>query len=142
MLENFVFKQLEGLQPHVFLQQDGAPPHWGNIVRSSLSRSVRENLDPGKEYFDKKLSQALEAAHLRHILAALPGGLDAQVSDGGSNACAGQLHLFGLARALIRLSQILLMGKVAPLIDSKTGSILQTAVALYYKDCIVISIAR
>ncbi|KFM75855.1 Transposable element Tcb1 transposase, partial [Stegodyphus mimosarum] len=37
MLENFVFPQLEELQPHVFLQQDGAPPHWGTIVRSSLN---------------------------------------------------------------------------------------------------------
>ncbi|KFM70390.1 hypothetical protein X975_16355, partial [Stegodyphus mimosarum] len=27
MLENFVFPQLEELQAHVFLQQDGAPPH-------------------------------------------------------------------------------------------------------------------
>ncbi|KFM68381.1 hypothetical protein X975_26436, partial [Stegodyphus mimosarum] len=36
MLENFVFRQLEDLQPHVFLQQDGASPHWGTIVRSSL----------------------------------------------------------------------------------------------------------
>ena len=37
MLENFVFPQLEGLQSHVFLQQDGAPPHCGTIVRSSLN---------------------------------------------------------------------------------------------------------
>ncbi|KFM70764.1 hypothetical protein X975_05074, partial [Stegodyphus mimosarum] len=36
MLENFIFPQLEELQAHVFLQQDGAPPHWGTIVRSSL----------------------------------------------------------------------------------------------------------
>ncbi|KFM60000.1 Transposable element Tc1 transposase, partial [Stegodyphus mimosarum] len=37
LLENFVFPQLEKLQPHVFLQQDGAPPHRGTIVRSSLN---------------------------------------------------------------------------------------------------------
>ncbi|KFM62863.1 hypothetical protein X975_02641, partial [Stegodyphus mimosarum] len=37
MLENFVFPQLEELQPQVFLQQDGAPPHWGTIVSSSLN---------------------------------------------------------------------------------------------------------
>ncbi|KFM65919.1 hypothetical protein X975_00306, partial [Stegodyphus mimosarum] len=37
MLENFVFPQLEELQPHVFLQQDGAPPYWGIIVHSSLN---------------------------------------------------------------------------------------------------------
>ncbi|KFM73496.1 hypothetical protein X975_18609, partial [Stegodyphus mimosarum] len=36
-LGNFVFSQLEELQPHVFLQQDGAPPHWSTIIRSSLN---------------------------------------------------------------------------------------------------------
>ncbi|KFM65620.1 hypothetical protein X975_08683, partial [Stegodyphus mimosarum] len=35
MLKNFVFLQLEELQPNVFLQQDGAPSHWGTIIRSS-----------------------------------------------------------------------------------------------------------
>ncbi|KFM72979.1 Transposable element Tc1 transposase, partial [Stegodyphus mimosarum] len=37
MLENFVFPQLEELHPHVVLQQDGAPPHWGTIVRSFMN---------------------------------------------------------------------------------------------------------
>ncbi|KFM76632.1 hypothetical protein X975_21839, partial [Stegodyphus mimosarum] len=37
MLKNFLFPQLEELQPHVFLQQDGTPPPWGTIVRSSLN---------------------------------------------------------------------------------------------------------
>ncbi|KFM59816.1 hypothetical protein X975_06643, partial [Stegodyphus mimosarum] len=37
MLENFLFPQLEELQQHVFLQLDGAPLHWGTIVRSSLN---------------------------------------------------------------------------------------------------------
>ncbi|KFM75908.1 hypothetical protein X975_13916, partial [Stegodyphus mimosarum] len=42
MLENFVFPQLEELQPHVFSQQGGAPPHWGIIVRSSLNDHFTE----------------------------------------------------------------------------------------------------
>ncbi|KFM76889.1 hypothetical protein X975_19712, partial [Stegodyphus mimosarum] len=37
IMENFVFPQLEELQSHVFLQQHGAPPHWGTIVCSSLN---------------------------------------------------------------------------------------------------------
>ncbi|GBM88873.1 hypothetical protein AVEN_134136-1 [Araneus ventricosus] len=36
MLESFVFSQFVELKPHVFLQQDGAPPHWDTIVHSSL----------------------------------------------------------------------------------------------------------
>lgn len=36
MLEQFVYPQLEGLQPEIIFQQDGAPPHWALIVRASL----------------------------------------------------------------------------------------------------------
>ncbi|GBN21210.1 hypothetical protein AVEN_191532-1 [Araneus ventricosus] len=35
VLENFVSPHLEELQPHVFLQHNGAPLHWGTIVSSS-----------------------------------------------------------------------------------------------------------
>ncbi|KFM74800.1 hypothetical protein X975_15826, partial [Stegodyphus mimosarum] len=37
MLKNFVCPQLEELQPHIILQKDGASPHWGTIIRSSLN---------------------------------------------------------------------------------------------------------
>jgi hypothetical protein len=39
MLENFVCPQLQELQPAVFFQQDGTPPHWSLIVRASLNQN-------------------------------------------------------------------------------------------------------
>ena len=33
MLKHYVVPQLEEIQPRVVFQQDGAPPHWGLIVR-------------------------------------------------------------------------------------------------------------
>ncbi|KAJ4426523.1 hypothetical protein ANN_27337 [Periplaneta americana] len=36
MLDQFVVPQLMHLQPNVIFQQDGAPPHWGLIVREFL----------------------------------------------------------------------------------------------------------
>jgi hypothetical protein len=38
MLENFVYPQLQELQPSVFFQHDGTPPHWRLIVRASLNQ--------------------------------------------------------------------------------------------------------
>jgi hypothetical protein len=35
-LQQFVVPQVEDLQPMVIFQQDGAPPHWGRIVREYL----------------------------------------------------------------------------------------------------------
>jgi hypothetical protein len=36
MLQQFVMPQVEDLQPMVIFQQDGAPSHWGRIVRDYL----------------------------------------------------------------------------------------------------------
>ena len=36
MLELYVAPQLEGFQPWIIFQQDGAPPHWGSHVRRFL----------------------------------------------------------------------------------------------------------
>ena len=36
MLEHYSVPQLEEFQPRVVFQQDGAPPHWGLVVRNFL----------------------------------------------------------------------------------------------------------
>ena len=39
MLKHDVVPQLEEFQPRVVFQQDGAPPHWGMIVRDFLNET-------------------------------------------------------------------------------------------------------
>ncbi|KDR15116.1 hypothetical protein L798_10999 [Zootermopsis nevadensis] len=39
MLELYAVPQIKHLQPHIILQQDGAPPHWGLQVRAYLDRT-------------------------------------------------------------------------------------------------------
>ncbi|GFS61777.1 ATP-binding cassette sub-family C member 8 [Trichonephila inaurata madagascariensis] len=107
-----------------------------------FSGTVRENLDPAKEYTDEEIWKALEAAQLKHLITALPGGLEAQVSDEGSNMSAGQHQLFSLARALIRKSKILVMDEATSSLDPDTDLILQNVVAEQYKDSTVLSIVH
>ncbi|PNF31703.1 hypothetical protein B7P43_G13374 [Cryptotermes secundus] len=38
MLQNFVFPQIEALQPEIIFQQDDVPPHWSTIVRDALDK--------------------------------------------------------------------------------------------------------
>ena len=40
MLKYYVVSQLEEFQPWVVFQQDGAPPHWGLIVRDFLNETL------------------------------------------------------------------------------------------------------
>ena len=39
ILKHYVVPQLEEFQPRVVFQQDGAPPHWGSIVRDFLNET-------------------------------------------------------------------------------------------------------
>ena len=39
-LTKYVTPQLEEFQPHVFFQQDGAPPNWGIKVRELLNEKL------------------------------------------------------------------------------------------------------
>ena len=39
MLKHYVVSQLEEFQPRVVFQQDGAPPHWGLIIRDFLNET-------------------------------------------------------------------------------------------------------
>jgi hypothetical protein len=39
MLEQYAFPQIAHKQPNIIFQQDGAPPHWSNIVRKALNNT-------------------------------------------------------------------------------------------------------
>lgn len=55
------------------------------------------------------LTSSVEHARLRDHISSMPGKLDAQVSEGGSNLSQGQRQLVSLARALLTPSNILVL---------------------------------
>ncbi|GBM74191.1 hypothetical protein AVEN_104814-1 [Araneus ventricosus] len=40
LLQLFIALQLEEFQPWIMFQQDGAPPHWGSLVRDFLDETI------------------------------------------------------------------------------------------------------
>ncbi|KAM4748313.1 ATP-binding cassette sub-family C member 9 [Rhinophrynus dorsalis] len=107
-----------------------------------FSGSIRFNLDPECKCTDDRLWEALEIAQLKNLVKALPGGLDAMVTEGGENFSVGQRQLFCLARAFVRKSSILIMDEATASIDMATENILQKVVMTAFADRTVVTIAH
>ncbi|XP_051976491.1 ATP-binding cassette sub-family C member 9-like isoform X2 [Xyrauchen texanus] len=107
-----------------------------------FSGSIRLNLDPECTCTDDRLWEALEIAQLKNMVNALPGGLDAVVTEGGENFSVGQRQLFCLARAFVRKSSILIMDEATASIDMATENILQKVVMTAFADRTVVTIAH
>ncbi|XP_038262386.1 ATP-binding cassette sub-family C member 8 isoform X1 [Dermochelys coriacea] len=107
-----------------------------------FSGTIRFNLDPEKKCTDSMLWEALEIAQLKHVVKALPGGLDAIVTEGGENFSQGQRQLFCLARAFVRKTSIFIMDEATASIDMATENILQKVVMTAFADRTVVTIAH
>ena len=75
-----------------------------------FSGTVRSNLDPGSQFSDREIWQALEKIALGGMVRGMEGGLDAEVVGNGDNFSHGQKQELSLARAILLQPRILLLG--------------------------------
>jgi ATP-binding cassette subfamily B protein len=108
-----------------------------------FSGTVRSNLLYGKpDATDEELWAALQVAQAADFVAAMPGGLDAPIEQGGTNVSGGQRQRLAIARALVRRPDVYLFDDSFSALDVATDARLRAALAPYTREAAVIVVAQ
>jgi ATP-binding cassette subfamily B protein len=108
-----------------------------------FSGTVATNLRFGRpDATDAELWEALEIAQARDFVAAMPGGLDAPIDQGGTNVSGGQRQRLSIARVLVKRPNVYLFDDCFSALDAATDARLRAALKAGTRDSSIVIVAQ
>ncbi|MHB8741011.1 MAG: ABC transporter ATP-binding protein, partial [Coriobacteriia bacterium] len=108
-----------------------------------FSGTIASNLRYGREdATDEDLWHALEVAQGKTFVSALDGGLEAPITQGGTNVSGGQRQRLAIARALVKRPGVYVFDDSFSALDFKTDAALRSALAHDTANATVIIVAQ
>jgi ATP-binding cassette subfamily B protein len=127
------------LDPDVLWNEIGLVPQKPYL----FAGTIRSNLEYGREgATDEELWHALEVAQARDFVEELPEGLDAPISQGGTNVSGGQRQRIAIARALVRKPSVYLFDDSFSALDYATDAALRAALVPETRESTVLVVAQ
>nr|WP_241265903.1 ABC transporter ATP-binding protein [Streptomyces boncukensis] len=108
-----------------------------------FSGTIASNLRYGRpDASDEQLWRALEVAQAREFVERMEGGLQAEISQGGSNVSGGQRQRLAIARLLVHRPEIYLFDDSFSALDYATDAALRAALAAETAEATVVIVAQ
>jgi len=102
--------------------------------------SVRENLTLWDETVpESTLTQAAHDAEILDKVQTLPGGFEAQLTEGGGNLSGGERQRLEIARALVNNPTILVLDEATSALDTESERLIVERIALRGCSCLIVA---
>jgi ATP-binding cassette subfamily B protein len=127
------------LDPDLLVDRIGYVPQRPYLFSGTVASNLRHGR-PGAT--DDELWAALEIAQAAGFVRAMPAGLEAPITQGGTNVSGGQRQRLAIARALVRRPEVYLFDDAFSALDVATDARLRAALAPVTATATVVVVAQ
>ncbi len=127
------------LDPNVLARVVGLVPQKPYLFAGTVATNLRYG---NPDATDEELWHALEVAQAREFVSALEGGLDAPISQGGTNVSGGQRQRLAIARTLVQRPEIYLFDDSFSALDYATDAALRAELGRETAEATVVIVAQ
>ncbi len=125
--------------PDVLWRRIGLVPQRAFLFSGTVASNLRYG---GADATDDELWRALELAQAKDFVAAMPEGLQAPISQGGTNVSGGQRQRLAIARALVKRPDTYIFDDSFSALDLKTDAELRSALDTHLPDATRLVVAQ
>ncbi len=126
-------------EPDVLWRRIGLVPQRAFLFSGTVASNLRYG---APQATDEELWRALELAQARDFVEAMPEGLDAPISQGGTNVSGGQRQRLAIARALVADPEIFVFDDSFSALDLRTDAALRRALDEHLPDATRLVVAQ